>query len=371
MLPRSDQASTSVIDETVRRVHRHFVNGTARAHPDVTEIERVIVADGPLLSESEVRNATRQVANQLFALGPLESLLEDPTITEIMVNGPGPVWVERLGTIVPTSVTVDDAMLRIIIDRIVGPLGLRIDRTAPFIDARLTDGSRVHIAVPPLALDGPYLTIRRFRAQAHRLSDFCSPATEAVLISALRGRKNMVISGGTGSGKTSLLNALASHLQVHERVITIEDAAELRLPGDHTVRLEARPANAEGVGGCTIRTLVRNALRMRPDRVIVGEVRGAEAIDMVQAMNTGHDGSMSTCHANSPVDTLRRLEAMLLMGDIEMPIEVVRDHVRAAVDLVIFVTRMPGGGRRVRDVYAYRDDTWLVRDHDVVQAEAG
>jgi pilus assembly protein CpaF len=281
-----------------------------------------------------------------------------------MVNGPGAVWVERNGKLTPSDVEVDREMLRVIVDRIVGPLGLRVDRTAPFVDARLPDGSRVNIAVPPLAVDGPYITIRRFRDRAYALADFCKPETQDLLIDAINRRQSLVVSGGTGSGKTSLLNALAAHIEPGERVITIEDAAELRLPGEHTVRLEARPANAEGVGQATVRSLLRNALRMRPDRLIIGEVRGSEALDMIQAMNTGHDGSMSTCHANSPLDALRRIEAMALMGDVDLPIEVLRDHLRAAVDLVVHVERMAGGQRKVRSIYKCNgeEDSWSVRD---------
>lgn len=318
---------------------------------DTRLIRRQVEELSPLLTDSEVDTVTTRVSQQLFGLGPLEPLLADPTVTEIMVNGPGPVWIERRGQLAAAAAEVDEHMLRIIIERIVGPLGLRVDRTQPFVDARLVDGSRVNIAVPPLAIDGPYVTIRRFQAEPLTFSDFAGPGVESLLRAAVAERTSLLVSGGTGSGKTSLLNVLAAGIKPGERVITIEDAAELRIPGEHTVRLEARPANAEGVGQVSIRALVRNALRMRPDRLIVGEVRGAEALDMIQAMNTGHDGSMSTCHANSPTEALRRVESMVMMAGIGLPADVVREHVQAAIGLVIHVERSEQGDRRIESVY--------------------
>lgn len=284
-------------------------------------------------------------------LGPLAPLLAQGDITEIMVNGPGPVWIERNGQMVRTDVEIDRPMLQVTIERIIGPLGLRVDRTAPFVDARLPDGSRVNIAVPPLAVDGPYVTIRRFRSEPFLLADFCTTESARLAAAAVRDRRSILVSGATGSGKTSLLGALASHVEATERVITIEDAAELRLPGQHVVRLEARPANAEGVGAVSIRSLVRNALRMRPDRLVVGEVRGAEAFDMLQAMSTGHSGSMSTCHANSPTDALRRIEAMALMADVDLPLSVLRDQIATAIDLVVHVERGEGSRRRIASMF--------------------
>lgn len=349
------------LDDITRQVHRQLVE--LDGHVDMSMIERCVGSGAPLLAETQVAAVAERVSRLLFGLGPLEQLLQDGDTTELMVNGPGPVWIERNGSMISTDVLIDGDELRIVIDRILDPLGLRVDRTAPFVDARLADGSRVNIAVPPLAVDGPYLTIRRFREQAFELGDFCEPDSEAFLVDALLRRKSIVVSGGTGSGKTSLLNALAGHIKRGERVITIEDAAELRLPGDHTVRLETRPANAEGVGQVSIRALVRNALRMRPDRIVIGEVRGAEALDMIQAMNTGHDGSMSTCHANSPLDALRRIEAMTLMADVDLPLQVVREHVRSAVDLVVHLERGPQGQRRVRSIYRCgHDEGWAMQD---------
>jgi len=347
--------------EVASTVHRQLVElGEA---VDANRIERHIELCAPLLSGTQMLTVVEMVNRLLGGFGPLESLLADETVTELMVNGPGAVWVERNGAMVSSEVVVDRETLRVIIDRILDPLGLRVDRTAPFVDARLNDGSRVNIAVPPLAVDGPYLTIRRFRDRPFALQDFCCTDSRAFLVEAVEARRSIVVSGGTGSGKTSLLNALAAHIRPGERVITIEDAAELRLPGDHTVRLESRPANAEGVGQVSIRALLRNALRMRPDRLVVGEVRGAEALDMVQAMNTGHDGSMSTCHANSPLDALRRIEAMALMADIDVPLQIMQEHVRSAVDLVVQVVRTPDGQRRVHSIYECgAAERWIMQD---------
>ena len=237
-----------------------------------------------------------------------------------------------------------------IIEKIVGPLGLRVDSSSPAVDARLPDGSRVHAIVPPLAIDGPYVTIRRFRARVVELDEFCSSAdVVALLRNVVRQRRNVMVCGGTGSGKTTLLNALAGAIP-SGRIVTVEDAAELRLPQEHVVRLEARPANAEGVGRVAIRDLVRNALRMRPDRIIVGECRGAEALDMLTAMNTGHEGSMSTCHANSPADALRRLETMVLLAGEGLPLDAVRDQLHAAIDVIIEVGRGRDGRRHIASV---------------------
>jgi pilus assembly protein CpaF len=250
---------------------------------------------------------------------------------------------------VRTSVQLGAAEIDHLIEKVVGPLGLRVDRSSPAVDARLPDGSRVHAIVPPLAIDGPYLTIRRFRSVAVVLEDFCGPDVAALLRRAVAERRNVIVCGGTGSGKTTLLNALAGEI-ADGRIVTVEDAAELRLHQTHVVRLEARPPNAEGVGHFTIRELVRNALRMRPDRIIVGECRGAEALDMLTAMNTGHEGSMSTCHANSPHDALRRLETMVLLAGEGLPLDAVRDQLHAAIDLIVEVGRAANGARRIVSV---------------------
>ncbi|MBA2436732.1 MAG: CpaF family protein [Acidimicrobiia bacterium] len=280
-----------------------------------------------------------------------------------MVNGPGPVWVERRGRLERMETSLDTATIERLIERVVGPLGLRIDRSSPLVDARLPDGSRVNAVVPPLAVDGPCLTIRRFGARRLTLAEVCPPGVAELLAWAVRSRANVLVSGGTGAGKTTLLNALGAEIPAGERVVTIEDAAELRLPGEHVVRLEARPANAEGVGEVPLRQLVRNALRMRPDRIVVGEVRGPEALDMLQAMNTGHEGSLSTCHANSPADALRRLETMVLTGSVALPLEAVREQVHAAVDLIVQVARTADGWRGVVEVAEV--DTAAVAHGDV------
>ena len=351
-------------DGVAASVHAQLLAAGAEAELNDEHVRQAVIDAAPLLSPADVRDIVQRINQMRFGFGPLEPLLADDGVDEIMVNGPGPVWVERSGTMVRSTVVLDQQMLQVIIERIIGPLGLRVDRTSPFVDARLSDGSRVNVAVPPLAIDGPYVTIRRFRTQPFALPDFCSPDVAAILSTAVGERRSMLISGGTGSGKTSLLNALAAHIPAGERVITIEDAAELRLPGEHIVRLESRPGNAEGVGHVPIRSLVRNALRMRPDRLIVGEVRGAEALDMIQAMNTGHAGSLSTCHANSAGDALRRVESMALMSGVELPHSVVRDQLVHAVDLVVHVNRLPTGKRSVQAILecAHDGGRWLVRN---------
>ncbi len=314
------------------------------------QVERMARAEAPLLSGPALDAVVDAVTARVRGLGPLEALLRDPSISEVMVNGPGRVWIERHGVLQRLDVELDTPTIERLIERVVGPLGLRIDRSSPLVDARLPDGSRVNAVVPPLAIDGPCLTIRRFATRRLTLHEVCPPGVADLLAWAVRSRANLLVSGGTGAGKTTLLNALGAEIPEGERVITVEDAAELRLPGEHVLRLESRPANAEGVGEVPLRQLVRNALRMRPDRIIVGEVRGPEALDMLQAMNTGHEGSLSTCHANSPTDALRRLETMVLTGSVALPLSAVRDQLGAAIDLVVQVARRPDGGRGVTEV---------------------
>ena len=340
---------------------------------DADTIGALVRAHDPLLDDASVAAVSRRVQARMHGLGQLDDLLVDETVTDILVNGPGPVWVESSRGLRPSTIVLDARDIAQLIERVVTPLGLRADRRSPLVDARLPDGSRVHVALPPLAVDGPYVTVRRFAARTLPLTAFGPDPVARRLRDAVRRRRSIVVSGGTGAGKTTLLNALCQHLDPGERVITIEDAAELRLPGDHVVRLESRPATADGLEAVTIRELVRNALRMRPDRLVVGEVRGGEAFDMVQAMNTGHDGSLSTCHANGPAEALRRLETMVLTAGVDLPLVAVRDQLATAIDLLVHVVRGRDGTRRVAAVHAVADDPGatdrtvpLVRDGIVV-----
>lgn len=333
--------------DLVRTVHGRLL---ARDPVVVADRHRVAVEvrrSHPLLPDDQVEAVARGVAARAVGLGVLDPVLADPTVTEVMVNGDGSVWVERGGRLERLDLRVERAEVELLIERILGPLGLRADRTSPIADARLPDGSRVNVVVAPLAVDGPSITIRRFGARPISLSELCPPGVTELLTWAVKARCSLIVSGGTGAGKTTLLNALASQLPSGERIITVEDTAELRLPHAHVVRLEARPATADGLGAVAIRALVRNALRMRPDRIVVGEVRGGEALDMLWAMNTGHDGSLSTVHANSPVDALRRLEVMVLSAGLELPIAAVRDQLTSALDLVVQVARLADGRRQV------------------------
>ncbi|MBM3891009.1 MAG: CpaF family protein, partial [Verrucomicrobia bacterium] len=299
---------------------------------------------------------TREIIQEAIGLGPLDDLIEDPEITEVMVNGPDKVYVERRGKIHLTERSfVNDDQVLAIIERIVSPIGKRIDESSPYVDARLADGSRVNAIIPPLSLKGPCITIRKFSKTPFTVEDLIGFGTmtreiaEFMRICVLL-RKNCVISGGTGSGKTTLLNVLSSFLPRDERIITIEDTAELRLGQPHVISLEARPPNIEGRGAVTIRDLVRNALRMRPDRIVVGECRGGEALDMLQAMNTGHDGSLTTVHANSPRDTISRLETMVLMAGMELPSRAIREQISAAIDLICHTDRLSDGTRKITKI---------------------
>jgi pilus assembly protein CpaF len=334
----------------VEAVHARLVRDEPERVADRGRVREAIRQEHPLLPEQDVADVASAVAARASGLGPLEPLLADDAVTEVMVNGRGPVWIERAGQLRATDVRLTRPEVDLLIERIVGPLGLRADRTSPVADARLPDGSRVNVIVPPLALDGPCITIRRFGARRVPLGALCPPGVAELLAWAIAGRANVVVSGGTGAGKTTLLNALGELLPDSERLVTVEDTAELRLPGPHVVRLEARPATADGLGATTIRQLVRNALRMRPDRIIVGEVRGPEVIDMLWAMNTGHEGSLSTCHANSPLDALRRLEVMAMSAGLDLPLTAVRDQLGSALDLVVQVARGRDGQRQVQSV---------------------
>ena len=352
MRPDATEGPAS-LDDLEERLHQLVVTASEQHAPVAglrSHVQRLARTHAPLLGGAALDAVVGAVTARVQGLGPLDPLLDDPEVSEVMVNGPGPVWVERRGCLERVETSLDTATIERLIERVVGPLGLRIDRSSPLVDARLPDGSRVNAVVPPLAVDGPCLTIRRFGARRLTLSEVCPPGVAELLAWAVRSRANMLVSGGTGAGKTTLLNALGAEIPAGERVVTIEDAAELRLPGEHVVRLEARPPNAEGVGEVPLRQLVRNALRMRPDRIVVGEVRGPEALDMLQAMNTGHEGSLSTCHANSPADALRRLETMVLTGSVALPLAAVREQIHAAVDLVVQVARTADGWRGVVEV---------------------
>jgi pilus assembly protein CpaF len=315
-----------------------------------------LVLDRTPLSRAERVQVQHELVDDILGYGPLEPFLRDETVTEIMVNGAEDVYIERDGIIESVRVSfTDDAHVLRIIDRIVSQVGRRIDEASPMVDARLPDGSRVNAIIPPLSLRGPTLTIRKFARDPYSLADLASfgslTATSAEFLAAcVRGKANLLVSGGTGSGKTTLLNALSAFVPGNERIVTIEDAAELQLQQRHVVALESRPPNIEGEGEIRIRELVRNALRMRPDRIIVGEVRGAETLDMLQAMNTGHEGSLTTIHANSPRDALHRLEMLVLIGGVELPLRAVREQIASAFDLIVHLTRLVDGNRRVSRV---------------------
>jgi pilus assembly protein CpaF len=319
-------------------------------------VERLCDTENPLLNRMERERLIDEVLDETFGFGPLEMLLKDPTISDILVNGPHKVYVERRGKLEKTDVKFrDNDHLLQIIDRIVSKVGRRVDETSPMVDARLPDGSRVNAIIPPLALDGPSLSIRRFGANPLKLEDLLNfkaftPEIAMLMEACIKARLNIVISGGTGCGKTTLLNTLSSFIPGDERIVTIEDAAELQLQQDHIVRLETRPPNIEGKGAVTTRDLVRNALRMRPERIIIGECRGGESLDMLQAMNTGHSGSMTTLHANSPRDAQARLETMIMMAGMELPMKAMRQQISSAVDLIIQANRLQGGPRKITSV---------------------
>jgi pilus assembly protein CpaF len=319
-------------------------------------VERLCDTENPLLNRMERERLIDEVLDETFGFGPLEVLLKDPTISDILVNGPHKIYVERRGKLEKTDIKFrDNEHLLQIIDRIVSKVGRRVDETSPMVDARLPDGSRVNAIIPPLALDGASMSIRRFGANPLKLEDLLNykaftPEMAMLLEAAIKARLNIVISGGTGCGKTTLLNTLSSFIPSDDRIITIEDAAELQMQQEHIVRLETRPPNIEGKGQVTTRDLVRNALRMRPERIIIGECRGAEALDMLQAMNTGHAGSMTTLHANTTRDAQARLETMIMMAGMELPIKAMRQQIASAVDLIVQANRLQGGPRKVTSI---------------------
>ena len=321
-----------------------------------TRLRELLDEEEPGLSAQEKLLVVRQIGDSVLGLGPLEPFVRDSDVTEIMVNGWDSIYVERAGKLYWTGAKFhDEGQLRRTIDKIVGKVGRRIDESSPYCDARLPDGSRVNAIIPPLAVDGPTLTIRKFSADPYHADDLINFGTMTrqtveVLDACVKGRLNLLVSGGTGAGKTTTLNVLSSFLPDDERIITIEDAAELRLQQPHIVRLEYRPPNIEGKGEVTIRDLVRNALRMRPDRIVVGEVRGGEALDMMQAMNTGHDGSITTIHCNSPRDALARLETMILMSGMELGVRAIREQISSALNVIVHQARMKDGSRRITHI---------------------
>ena len=365
----SNDVADTAYQSIKKTVHRRLVAEMSpqeqmvlsAVHQDAAQVEQVIgnyvekvLEENPFaVPVSERSKIVSDLKDEMLGLGPIEVLLKDPTVTEVMVNGPKKIFVERMGRLQLTDIQFhDDSHVMNIIERILSPIGRHIDESVPLVDARLEDGSRVNIIIPPLSLVGPCITIRKFATKALSVDNLITFGTldrkMADFIKAcIQARINILVSGGTGSGKTTTLNVLSSFIPENERIVTIEDAAELKLQQEHVVTLESRPANIEGNGEITIRDLVKNALRMSPDRIIVGEVRGGEALDMLQAMNTGHDGSLTTAHANNPRDALSRLETMVLMAGFEMPIRAIREQVSSAIELILQQSRLKDGSRKI------------------------
>jgi len=381
--PRSsDQSKQEEFEAIKRRMHQRLVDkldlsrvGDLKGDSFRREIRMVVEhlcdSENTFLKRSERDKIVEEVLDETLGLGPLELLLKDPSISDILINGPKNIFVERRGQLEKTEVEFrDNGHLMQIIDRIVSKVGRRVDETCPMVDARLEDGSRVNAIIPPLALDGACVSIRRFGSNPLKLEGLLNykaftPEMVMLLEGCIKARLNIIISGGTGSGKTTLLNTLSSFIQNDQRVVTIEDAAELQLQQEHVVRLETRPANIEGTGAITATDLVRNALRMRPERIIIGECRGGETLDMLQAMNTGHDGSMTTVHSNSPRDAIARLETLVMMAGYDLPVKAIRQQISGAVDVIIQANRLQGGPRRVlniTEVQGMEQDTVVLQD---------
>jgi pilus assembly protein CpaF len=363
----ADRQGTKSFEELKRLIHGKLVDKLDLSRVSDLEgetlrreirlvVERLCDTENPLLNRMERERLIDEVLDETFGFGPLEVLLKDPTISDILINGPSKVYVERRGKMEKSDVKFrDNEHLLQIIDRIVSKVGRRVDETSPMVDARLPDGSRVNAIIPPLSLDGASMSIRRFGSNPLKLEDLLNyksftPEMAMLMEACIKARLNIIISGGTGCGKTTLLNTLSSFIPHEERIVTIEDAAELQLQQDHVVRLETRPQNIEGKGAVTTRDLVRNALRMRPERIIIGECRGGESLDMLQAMNTGHAGSMTTLHANAPRDAQARLETMIMMAGMELPIKAMRQQISSAVDVIIQANRLQGGPRKVTSI---------------------
>ncbi len=377
-----EEAKSVEFDNLKRRIHSKLVDKldltrVGELEGDTLRREIRLVAEhlcdteDTLLNRNERDRLVEEVLDETFGLGPLELLLKDNTINDILINGPKNIYVERRGKMEKTAVTFrDNNHLMQIIDRIVSKVGRRVDEVCPMVDARLQDGSRVNAIIPPLALDGACVSIRRFGSNPLKLEDLLNykaftPEMVMLLEGAIKARLNIVISGGTGSGKTTLLNTLSSFISNADRIVTIEDAAELQLQQDHVVRLETRPPNIEGKGAITATDLVRNALRMRPERIIIGECRGAETLDMLQAMNTGHEGSLTTIHANSPRDAVARMETMITMAGFELPLKALRQQIASAVDLVVQANRLQGGPRKIThitEILGMEQETIVMQD---------
>jgi pilus assembly protein CpaF len=377
-----DQSKQEDFDIIKRRIHSRLVDkldlsrvgdmkGDALKREIRLVVEHLCDSDNTFLNRSERDRIVDEVLDETFGLGPLEMLLKDPSISDILINGPKNIFVERRGRLEKTDVEFrDNGHLMQIIDRIVSRVGRRVDETSPMVDARLEDGSRVNAIIPPLALDGAAVSIRRFGSNPIKLEDLLNfkaftPEMVMLLEGCIKARLNMIICGGTGSGKTTLLNTLSSFIQNDQRVVTIEDAAELRLQQEHVVRLETRPANIEGNGAISATDLVKNALRMRPERIIIGECRGGETLDMLQAMNTGHDGSLTTIHANTPRDGIARLETLVMMAGFDLPVKAIRQQIAGAVDVIVQASRLQGGPRRVThitEIVGMEQDTVVMQD---------
>jgi pilus assembly protein CpaF len=339
------------------------------------ELQRMIRDSKRILSPAAQADVIESILNTVLGFGPLEPLLKDETVTEIMVNAPDRIFIERQGRIEQAAVSFrDEDHVRAIIDRIVGPIGRRIDESSPLVDARLPDGSRVNAVIRPLAVSGPSVSIRKFAKKSYRVDDLVGFGTVTTqmagfLKAAVQAKANILISGGTGSGKTTTLNALSYEIPLHERIVTVEDSAELQLKHPNMVNLETKPPNLEGKGGYTIRDLVKNALRMRPDRIVVGECRGGEALDMLQAMNTGHEGSLTTAHANTPQDAIARVETMVLMSGVELPLPAVRRQIAAALDLIVQQSRLLDGSRKITFISELDDEGGDIAVHDIFRFE--
>lgn len=377
--PGSVRTMTLNMEKEIK-LHNYLVQELKKhSHSDQTQLKKLIRdlsqsffdTEGERLTFEQKKQILSNVENELTGFGPITSLLNDPEVTEVMVNGPNQVYVEKKGHLYESDIVFrDDEHVLRVIEKIVAPLGRRIDESMPMVDARLPDGSRVNAIIPPLSLNGPTLTIRKFSKEPFQIEDLIRMGTldermARFLDGCVKARLNMFISGGTSSGKTSTLNVLSSFIPNNERIVTIEDAAELKLYQDHVVSLETRPPNIEGKGAITVRDLVRNALRMRPDRIVVGEVRSAETLDMLQAMNTGHDGSLSTGHANSPRELLSRLETMVLMAGVDLPVRAIREQIAGALDLIVHQSRLKDGSRKVThitEVLGMEGETIVLQD---------